>query len=155
MRETIRNVRLYYPYRQYTDLFIFLFVSLLCLCSTLRLCLLLLLCQVGSSTKTIDPELIIFPNAEGKNRLYIKVEEQGCFHARVTYKDQAISNGSFVIISLVGKVSCAVPFNFAVKIFRKNSCVRCPSLNMCKQLQKLKSSLLFSVYMHTLRTYFL
>ena len=32
-----RNVRLYYPYWQYTDLFIFRFVSLLCLCSTLRL----------------------------------------------------------------------------------------------------------------------
>ena len=32
-----RNVRLYYPYWQYTDLFIFQFVFLLCLCSTLRL----------------------------------------------------------------------------------------------------------------------
>ena len=31
------NVRLYYPYWQYTDLFIFRFVSLLCLCSTLLL----------------------------------------------------------------------------------------------------------------------
>ena len=30
------NVRLYYPYWQYTDLFIFRFVSLLCLRSTLR-----------------------------------------------------------------------------------------------------------------------
>ena len=28
-----RNIRLYYPYRQYTNLFIFRFVSLLCLCS--------------------------------------------------------------------------------------------------------------------------
>ena len=152
MRETITNVRLYYPYRQYTYLFIFQFVSLLCLHSTLRL-FLLLLCQVGSSTKTIDPELVIFPNAEGSNRLFIKVEEQGCFHAHVTYKDQAISNGSFVIISLVGKVYCAFLFNFAVKIFSKNSCVRCPSLNICKQ--KLKSSLFFSVYMHALWAYFL
>ena len=33
----VRNVRLYYPYWQYTDLFIFRFVSLLCLRSTLRL----------------------------------------------------------------------------------------------------------------------
>ena len=32
-----RNVRLYYPYWQYTDLFIFRFVSSLCLRSTLRL----------------------------------------------------------------------------------------------------------------------
>ena len=32
-----RNVRPYYPYWQYTDLFIFRFVSLLCLRSTLRL----------------------------------------------------------------------------------------------------------------------
>ena len=32
-----RNVRPYYPYWQYTDLFIFRFVSLLCLHSTLRL----------------------------------------------------------------------------------------------------------------------
>ena len=32
-----RNVRLYYPYWQYTDLFVFRFVSLLCLRSTLRL----------------------------------------------------------------------------------------------------------------------
>ena len=31
-----RNVRPYYPYWQYTDLFIFRFVSLLCLRSTLR-----------------------------------------------------------------------------------------------------------------------
>ena len=28
-----RNIRLYYPYRQYTNLFIFRFVSVLCLCS--------------------------------------------------------------------------------------------------------------------------
>ena len=34
---TARNVRLFYPYRQYTDLFIFRFVSLLCLRSTLRI----------------------------------------------------------------------------------------------------------------------
>ena len=33
----VRNVRLYYPYRQYTDLFIFRFVSEHCLRSTLRL----------------------------------------------------------------------------------------------------------------------
>ena len=32
-----RNVRLYYPYWQYTDLSIFRFVSLLCIRSTLRL----------------------------------------------------------------------------------------------------------------------
>ena len=32
-----RNVRLYYPYWQYTDRFIFRFVSLLCLRRTLRL----------------------------------------------------------------------------------------------------------------------
>ena len=32
-----RNVRLYYPYRQYTNHFIFRFVSLLCLRSALRL----------------------------------------------------------------------------------------------------------------------
>ena len=32
-----RNVRLYYPYWQYTDLFTFQFVSLLCLRNTLRL----------------------------------------------------------------------------------------------------------------------
>ena len=31
------NVGLYYPYRQYTNLFIFRFVTLLCLRSTLRL----------------------------------------------------------------------------------------------------------------------
>ena len=36
-RANARNVRLYYPYWQYTDLFIFRFVSLLCLRSTLRL----------------------------------------------------------------------------------------------------------------------
>ena len=36
-RANARNVRPYYPYWQYTDLFIFLFVSLLCLRSTLRL----------------------------------------------------------------------------------------------------------------------
>ena len=35
-RANARNVRLYYPYWQYTNLFIFRFVSLLCLCSTLR-----------------------------------------------------------------------------------------------------------------------
>ena len=35
-RANDRNVRLYYPYWQYTDLFIFPFVSLLCLRSTLR-----------------------------------------------------------------------------------------------------------------------
>ena len=35
-RANARNVRLYYPYWQYTDLFIFRFVSLLCLRSTLR-----------------------------------------------------------------------------------------------------------------------
>ena len=34
-RANARNVRLFYPYWQYTDLFIFRFVSLLCLCSTL------------------------------------------------------------------------------------------------------------------------
>ena len=39
-RANARNVRLYYPYWQYTDLFIFRFVSLLCLRSTLRLFLL-------------------------------------------------------------------------------------------------------------------
>ena len=32
-----RNVRLYFPYRQYTNLFIFRFVSQHYLCSTLRL----------------------------------------------------------------------------------------------------------------------
>ena len=37
-RANARNVRPYYPYWQYTDLFIFRFVSLLCLRSTLRLC---------------------------------------------------------------------------------------------------------------------
>ena len=36
-RANARNVRLYYPYWQYTDLFIFRFVSLLYLRSTLRL----------------------------------------------------------------------------------------------------------------------
>ena len=36
-RANARNVRLYYPYWQYTNLFIFPFVSLLCLGSTLRL----------------------------------------------------------------------------------------------------------------------
>ena len=36
-RANARNVRLYYPYWQYTDLFIFRFVSSLCLRSTLRL----------------------------------------------------------------------------------------------------------------------
>ena len=36
-RANARNVRLYHPYWQYTDLFIFRFVSLLCLRSTLRL----------------------------------------------------------------------------------------------------------------------
>ena len=36
-RADARNVRLYYPYWQYTDLFIFQFVSLLCLRSTLRI----------------------------------------------------------------------------------------------------------------------
>ena len=36
-RANARNVWLYYPYWQYTDLFIFRFVSLLCLRSTLRL----------------------------------------------------------------------------------------------------------------------
>ena len=35
-RADARNVRLYYPYRQYTNLFIFRFVSLLCLRSTLK-----------------------------------------------------------------------------------------------------------------------
>ena len=35
-RGNARNVRLYCPYRQYTNLFIFRFVSLLCLRSTLR-----------------------------------------------------------------------------------------------------------------------
>ena len=39
-RANARNVRLYYSYWQYTDLFIFRFVSLLCLRSTLRLYLL-------------------------------------------------------------------------------------------------------------------
>ena len=37
-RANARNVGLYYPYWQYTDLFIFRFVSLLCLRRTLRLC---------------------------------------------------------------------------------------------------------------------
>ena len=36
-RANVRNVRLYYPYRRYTNLFIFRFVSLLSLRSTLRL----------------------------------------------------------------------------------------------------------------------
>ena len=36
-RANARNVRLYYPYWQYTNLFIFRFVSLLCIRSTLRL----------------------------------------------------------------------------------------------------------------------
>ena len=36
-RGNARNVRLYYPYRQYTDLFIFRFVFQHCLRSTLRL----------------------------------------------------------------------------------------------------------------------
>ena len=36
-RANARNIRLYYPYWQYTDLFIFRFVSLLCLRSTLHL----------------------------------------------------------------------------------------------------------------------
>ena len=36
-RANARNVRLYYSYWQYTDLFIFRFLSLLCLCSTLCL----------------------------------------------------------------------------------------------------------------------
>ena len=36
-RANARNVRFHYPYRQYTNLFIFRFVSLLCLRSTLRL----------------------------------------------------------------------------------------------------------------------
>ena len=36
-RANARNVRLHYPYWQYTNLFIFQFVSLLCLCITLYL----------------------------------------------------------------------------------------------------------------------
>ena len=36
-RANARNVRPHYPYWQYTDLFVFRFVSLLCLRSTLRL----------------------------------------------------------------------------------------------------------------------
>ena len=38
-RANARNVRLYYPYWQYTNHFIFRFTSLLCLCSTLLLLL--------------------------------------------------------------------------------------------------------------------
>lgn len=83
----------------------------------MRLVISLLLCQIGSSTETIDPQLIILPNAARRNELYIKVEEQGCFHTRVTYKDQAVTNGSFVIVSLDGKVSCEFLFHFAVKTF--------------------------------------
>ena len=41
-RANARNVRPHYPHWQYTDLFIFRFVSILCLRSTLRLCKLML-----------------------------------------------------------------------------------------------------------------
>ena len=57
-RANARNVRLYYPYWQYTDLFIFRFVSLLYLRSTLRLldlCGLATLSVAGARTLPRNP----------------------------------------------------------------------------------------------------
>ena len=48
-RAFARNVRLYYPYRQYTNLFIFRCVSLLCLRSTLHIIYLLLTSPIAWS----------------------------------------------------------------------------------------------------------
>ena len=48
-RANARNVRLYYPYWQYTNLFIFRFVSLLCLRSTLRWFKILLIATVNKT----------------------------------------------------------------------------------------------------------
>ena len=68
------NVRLYYPYWQYADLFIFRFVSLLCLRSTLRLF-------------NIDPFFEqrtcgCLPNFPGKPLKYRNMHPTACMHVR-------------------------------------------------------------------------
>ena len=72
-RANARNVRLYYPYWQYTDLFIFRFVYLLCLRSTLRLILFSLAYAFG---------------------VFDKVDMQHCLiaHARCRHKSESLLN---------------------------------------------------------------
>ena len=58
-RANARNARLYYSYWQYTDLFIFRFVSLLCLRSTLRL--LYCICCMKMALILEDAKLLLYP----------------------------------------------------------------------------------------------
>ena len=68
-RDNARNVRLYYPYWQYTDLFIFRFVSPLCLRSRLRLYKkvgILPICKVKSNVSSVR----LFSLTKGLRFLY-------------------------------------------------------------------------------------
>ena len=72
--------------------------------------------QIGSSVK-VDPELVIFPDADGKNNvLCIKLDWEGCFNAVVKYNGVPVSQGQFTVISLTCELlmflSC--PFSWLV-----------------------------------------
>ena len=69
-RANARNVRLYYPYWQYTDHFIFWFVSLLCLRSTLCLLHVYLCFQIINSNWCFINGLCKWYNPE--NQVVIK-----------------------------------------------------------------------------------
>ncbi|XP_074631546.1 apoptosis-resistant E3 ubiquitin protein ligase 1-like [Acropora palmata] len=56
--------------------------------------------EIGSSVK-VDPELVIFPDGDGKNNvLHIKLDWEGCFNAVVKYNGVPVSQGQFTVISL-------------------------------------------------------
>lgn len=56
--------------------------------------------EIGSSVK-VDPELVIFPDDDGKNNvLCIKLDWEGCFNAVVKYNGVPVSQGQFTVISL-------------------------------------------------------
>ena len=64
--------------------------------------------QIGSCIK-IDPELVIFPDGDGKNNvLHIKLDWEGCFNAVVKYNGVPVSQGQFTVISL----NCELLFAF-------------------------------------------
>ncbi|XP_067031930.1 apoptosis-resistant E3 ubiquitin protein ligase 1-like isoform X2 [Acropora muricata] len=72
--------------------------------------------EIGSSVK-VDPELVIFPDDNGKNNvLHIKLDWEGCFNAVVKYNGVPVSQGQFTVISLNSEEAKQVDENI------KNQC---------------------------------
>ena len=102
------NVRLYYPYWQYTDLFIFRFVSLLCLRSTLRLCTVQLCAHLITLMLDDSTHQVRASGWEMVNRSFLPISESYLTLSASSFSKplRLAKTGPFIILL------CLTPDNF-------------------------------------------